>query len=74
MLKAGIDHTALLLMSRTSDSMDPQAQAFLDANLDSVSPRWTARVTEVLQRPVAIPHLVFAIGVVFRVDLLFGVR
>jgi len=49
-------------------------QAFLDANLDSVSPRWTARVTEIMQRPVAIPHLVFAVGVVFVVGLLFGVR
>jgi hypothetical protein len=51
-----------------------EVQAFLDANLDSVSPRWTARVTEIMQRPVAIPHLVFAVGVVFVVGLLFGVR
>ena len=51
-----------------------EVQAFLDANLDSVSPHWTARVTEIMQRPVAIPHLVFAVGVVFVVGLLFGVR
>ena len=51
-----------------------EVQAFLDANLDSVSPHWTARVTEIMQRPVAIPHLVFAAGVVFVVGLLFGVR
>ena len=51
-----------------------EVQAFLDATLDSVSPRWTARVTEIMQRPVAIPHLVFGVGVVFVVGLLFGVR
>ena len=51
-----------------------EVQAFLDANLDSVSLHWTARVTEIMQRPVAIPHLVFAVGVVFVVGLLFGVR
>ena len=51
-----------------------EVQAFLDANLDSVSPHWTARVTKIMQRPVAIPHLVIAVGVVFAVGLLFGVR
>ena len=51
-----------------------EVQAFLDANLDSVSPHRTARVTEIMQRPVAIPHLVFAVGVVFVVGPLFGVR
>jgi len=51
-----------------------EVQAFLDANLDSASPCWTARVTEIMQRPVAMPHLVFAVGVVFVVGVLFGVR
>jgi hypothetical protein len=51
-----------------------EVQAFLDANLDSASPCWTARVSEIMQRPVAMPHLVFAVGVVFVVGVLFGVR
>ena len=34
-----------------------EVQAFLDANLDSVSPNWTARFTRIMQRPVGIPHL-----------------
>ena len=51
-----------------------EVQAFLDANLDSASLCWTARVSEIMQRPVAMPHLVFAVGVVFVVGLLFGVR
>ena len=51
-----------------------EVQAFLDANLDSASPSWTARVGEIMQRPVAMPHLVFAVGVVFVVGVLFGVR
>ena len=45
--------------------------ALLDANLDSVPLRWTAHVVEIMQRPVAIPHLAYAAGVVFVDSLLF---
>ena len=51
-----------------------EVQAFLDVRLDSVSQRWTARAAEIMQRPVVIPYLVFAAGVVFVVGRLFSVR
>ena len=45
--------------------------ALLDENRDSVSTRWTARAVEIMQRPVAMPHLAYAAGVVFVDSLLF---
>jgi len=70
-IKPAAQKTGLRPSARLSAS---EVQAFLDANLDSASPCWTARVTEIMQRPVAMPHLVFAVGVVFVVGVLFGVR
>ena len=70
-IKPVAQKTGLRPSARLSAS---EVQAFLDANLDSASPCWTERVTEIMQRPVAIPHLVFAVCVVFVVGVLFGVR
>ena len=44
-----------------------EVQAFLGANLDSVSPRWTACVPEIMQSPVAIARPVYVVGVLIAV-------
>ena len=70
-IKPVAQKTGLRPSARLSAS---EVQAFLDANLESASPCWTARVSQIMQRPVAMPHLVFAAGAVFVVGVLFGVR
>ena len=49
-----------------------EVRGFLDANLNSVSPNWTARFTRLMQRSLAILNLMLAVRVVFLVGVLFG--
>ena len=62
MLKAGINHTSLLLMSRTSESMDPQAQAFLDAIASTNAPGWETLHPEESRKRFAEMHPLFGEG------------
>ena len=62
MLKAGIDHIVYLIMSRTSDSMNPQAQAFLDAIATTNAPGWETLHPEESRKRFAEMHQLFGKG------------
>ena len=62
MLKAGIDQNVSLLMSRTSESMDPQAQAFLDAIASTNAPGWETLHPEESRKRFAEMHPLFGEG------------
>ena len=50
-----------------------EVEAFLGAGLERASPHWSERVSATIHRPVTTPHLVFAIGAAFIIDIVFGV-
>ena len=62
MLKAGIDQNVSLIMSRTSESMDPQAQAFLDAIASTNAPGWETLHPEESRKRFAEMHSLFGEG------------